>query len=75
MYTVEAEVLKVDPSITYLPTECAYTEWEAIAQIPALYTEQEELQEARRLVAMAELNFTRVRITKSLPSGLRKVVL
>jgi len=74
MYTVEAEILAVAPSITYPLTEVADPEWTDLATVPQLQTEQAELQEARELVNLALRYYRNVRITKSLPSGLRMVV-
>lgn len=69
MYTVQAHILIVDPSITYPTTECTGDEWSDIATINQLETEQAELQEARELMSIARDYYTRVRIVKSLPGG------
>lgn len=62
MYAVEAKILTVDPSITYLPTEMTDEEWSELATIPQLETGQEELQEARKLASVARKYYTTVRI-------------
>lgn len=64
MYSVEAEILTVDPSITYLPTEMADSEWSEITTIPQLETDQAELQEARKIAELARKYYTSVRIIK-----------
>lgn len=74
MYTVQAHVLIVPPSITYPTTEVAEDTWSDLATINQLDTEQEELQEARELAMVARQFYTEVRIVKSDPSGLLKVV-
>lgn len=74
MYTVEVEILTVDPSITYLPTEMTDVEWSDLATIPQLETDQEELQEARKLATVARRHYTNVRITESSGDRSRRVV-
>jgi hypothetical protein len=74
MYTVQAHVLVVDPSITYPATECARDEWTDIATINQLYSDQEELDEARTLLRIARTYYTQVRIVKSRPGGERMIV-
>lgn len=64
MYTVEAEIFTVTESITYLPTESTGSEWSDIAYIPPLGTDQEELQEARKVAALAREYYKNVRIVK-----------
>ncbi|MDX3695008.1 hypothetical protein PV726_32655 [Streptomyces europaeiscabiei] len=64
MYSVEAEILTVDPSITYLPTEMTDAEWSEVCTIPQLDSEQDELQEARKVAGLARKYYTTVRIIR-----------
>lgn len=73
-YVVEAEVLTVDPSITYLPSEMTGSEWTQICSIPMLETEQEELVEAREIAKLARKFYATVRIVEFGPSGVGSVV-
>lgn len=70
MYTVQTYTLVVPPSITYPTTEIVKEEWSDLATINQLETDAEELAEARELMSIAKALYTRVRIVKSLPSGL-----
>lgn len=74
MYAVEFEALTVMPSITYLPTELTEPEWQQLTDIFQMDSDQEELQEARKLAEMARKYYVNVRITKSHPNGAREVV-
>lgn len=70
MYTVQAYTLTVPPSITYPTTEIVEETWTDLATINQLETNEAELAEARELMSIAKTLYTRVRIVKSLPSGL-----
>lgn len=70
MYTVQAYTLIVPPSITYPTTELAEEVWSDLATINQLETDAEELAEARELMRIAKALYVKVRIVKSLPSGL-----
>lgn len=74
MYTVQAFTLIVPPSITYPTTERYVESWSDLATIDQLETTQAELSEARELMRIAKGLYVRVRIVKSLPSGLLQFV-
>lgn len=74
MYTVEAKSVSCRPSITYLPSELIEPEWIEIVGIPQLDTEQDELQEARKVAVELRKFYANVRITKSVGDRVREVV-
>ena len=73
MYSVEAQVLRVDPSITYPASEMTFTEWSRLVTIPPMESDQEELQEARKVAALARSHYTEVRLTSSSHIGSKVV--
>lgn len=75
MYSIEALVIRVDPSITYPPSDMIDNEWVTVCDIPQLESEQAELQEARAVNTEARKYYTCTRITKSLPGGERVIVI
>lgn len=70
MYTVQAYTMTVHPSITYPSTECVEEEWTDLHTVSQAETFDEELAEARELKRIAGGLYRKVRIVKSLPSGL-----
>lgn len=74
MYTVEVKILTVAPSITYLPTEMTDEEWSDLVTVPQLETDQEELQEARKVAQLARKYYHSVRITEGTGNGMRRIV-
>jgi hypothetical protein len=74
MYTVQAEVVTVSPSITYPPSELIDSEWVDISTIPQMDSDQEELQEARKVVVTGRKYYHSIRIVQSLPDGSERIV-
>jgi hypothetical protein len=74
MYDVEVMQPFVQPSITYPLNEMIDAEWEDMANIPQLESDAEEYQEAKAVAVKLREYYTRVRVVKILPGGLREVV-
>ena len=74
MYTVETLIATVDPSITYPPSDMMDSEWSELVTVFQMGSDQEELQEARKVARQARQLYWNVRIVRSAPGGARSVV-
>ena len=74
MYSVEALTMTIDPSITYPPSELTSPEWSELVTVFQMESDQEELQEARKVARQCAHQYVNVRIVESTPGGARSVV-